>query len=143
MMKYVKMTSADFEFVARLEEEKSPETCKWLLEQLPWKVDMRHVSWSGNACFVRLGGLAHKLPFENPVRVPSKGEVLVYPGNIPYLQMGGEFFMAWGPCSFACQAGNLVGNHVLTITQGMERLEEYGRVVHLQGMQSMTVELMD
>ena len=140
-MKKIKLTSGDFTFLAQLEEGKSPETAKWLLKQLPWHIEMIHVSWSGSACFVRLEDLAFDVPFENPIRIPSKGEIIVYPGNIEWLQWGGEFFMSWGPCSIATQNGNLMGNHVLTIVEGNDRLEEFGRKVHLGGMQKMLVEL--
>ena len=141
-MKKVKLTSGDFTFIARLEEEKSPETCKWLLSKLPWKIDMVHVSWSGNACFAILEDQAHSVPFEEPIRIPSKGEIIVYPGNLPNIQMSGEFFMAWGTCSIACQNGNLMGNLVLTIIEGNEKLEEYGTLVHFSGAQPMVVELL-
>lgn len=140
-MKKIKLTSNKFTFIARLEEEKNPETCKWLLGKLPWTVEMIHVSWSGNACFAPIGEQAFDVPYENPIRIPSKGEIIIYPGNIRHLQYGGEFFMAWGPCSIATQNGNLMGNHVLTIIEGMENIEEYGRMVHFKGAQSMTVEL--
>ena len=129
--------------MARLEEEKSPETCKWLLAKLPWEVEMAHVSWSGNACFASIGSQAYAVPWERPLRIPAKGEIIIYPGNIPHLQMGGEFFLSWGPCSIACQNGNLMGNLVLTITEGLDKLEEYGALVHFGGQQKMTVELAD
>ncbi len=140
-MKKIKLTSGGFTFVARLEEGKSPKTCEWLLKRLPWTIEMIHVSWSGSACFARLGDQAYSVPLENPIRIPSKGEIIVYPGNIKTLQMGGEFFLAWGPCSIATQLGNLMGNPVLTIEEGLERLEEFGRLVHIGGAQTMIVEL--
>ncbi|MDR1518944.1 MAG: DUF3830 family protein [Planctomycetota bacterium] len=140
-MKTVTLASGEFAFTARLEEEKSPQSCNWLLELLPWTAEMRHVSWSGNACFAQLGDLAHSVPFENPIRIPSRGEIIVYPGNIPHLQMGGEFFLSWGPCSIAAQNGNLMGNHVLTITEGLDRVEAFGRAVHLGGVRELRVEL--
>jgi hypothetical protein len=140
-MKTVTLASGEFAFAARLEEEKSPQTCDWLLKLLPWTVEMRHVSWSGNACFAVLGDLARSVPFENPIRIPSRGEIIVYPGNIPHLQMSGEFFLAWGPCSIATQNGNLMGNHVLTIMGGLDRVEAFGKAVHLGGVRELRVEL--
>jgi len=140
-MKLIQLTSGKFQFLAKLEEERSPQTCKWLVDQLPWEVEMRHVSWSGSACFADIGRQAHHLPFEAPIRIPSKGEIIVYPGNIPHLQMMGEFFLAWGPCSIACQNGNLMGNLVLTIIEGQEQLAEFGTLVHLGGLQKLQVTL--
>jgi hypothetical protein len=39
--------------------------------------------------------------------------------------------MSWGPCSIACQNGNLMSNHVLTIIEGNEQIEAFGQLVHL------------
>lgn len=39
-MTTIKMTSGEFTFLARLEEEKTPESSRWLLEQLPLTVTM-------------------------------------------------------------------------------------------------------
>ncbi len=142
-MKKVRLTSAGYTFIARLEEEKSPKTCEWLMKLMPWTVRMRHVSWSGSACFARLGDLAWEVPYESPIHIPSKGEIIVYPGNIPSLQMGGEFFLAWGPAAIHTQNGRLSGNLVLTVIEGGDKLAEYGEVVHLKGEQEMLVELLE
>ena len=142
-MKHIKITSGKYEFIARLEEEKSPESCKWLLSMLPWTDQMIHVSWSGNACFFRLQERAFSVPFEDPIRIPSKGEVILYPGNIPSLQMGGELYLAWGPNAIACGNGNLMGNHVLTIEEGLDQLAEYGNEVHIGGGQTTTLTLIE
>ncbi|MEY8338851.1 DUF3830 family protein [Lachnospiraceae bacterium 62-35] len=141
-MKMVKMTSGRFTFTARLEEEKSPETCKWLLKQLPWDVGMIQVIWSGKACFMPLGDMAFGLPDEHMTRIPSKGEIIVYPGNVPHLQWDGEFFMSCGPCSIATQMGHLYGNLVLTIVEGIEDLEEFSNEVQYKGEQIVHLELM-
>jgi hypothetical protein len=140
-MKTLALNSGEFAFTARLEEKKSPQTCNWLLGLLPWTVEMRHVSWSGNACFAALGDFAYSVPFEDPIRIPSRGEIIVYPGNLPHLQMSGEFFLSWGPCSIATQNGNLMGNHVLTITEGLDRVEAFGKAVHFGGVRKLHIEL--
>ena len=142
-MKKIRLTSKEIVFIARLEEEKSPETAKWLFGLLPWQLTMIHVSWSGSACFAQLEELAYSVKPENPIRIPSKGEIIIYPGNIPTLQMGGEFFLSWGPCSIATQLGHLFGNHVLTIVEGLEDLERFGKRVHLEGAQPLLVELVE
>ena len=143
-MKKIKITSGAYTFIARLEEEKSPESCRWLLSMLPWTDSMIHVSWSGNACFFRLQDRAWSVPYEgSPIRFPSKGEVLLYPGNQPDLQMGGELYFAWGHNAFSCGNGNLSGNHVLTIESGLENLEEFGKKVHIEGRQETKLELIE
>jgi hypothetical protein len=151
-MKHIKMASSKFTFIARLEEKKSPQTCKWFLNLLPFTGDMIQVLWSGFACFILLDSSSqyeglpatdvdHTVPFENPIRIPSKGEIIMYPGNMPHLQEGGEIFMAWGPCKITCQNGNLMGNHFLTIVEGNENLEEFGITVLTKGAQTMCFEL--
>ena len=110
---------------------------------LPWTDSMIHVSWSGNACFFRLQDRAWQVPYENPIHVPSIGEVLVYPGNRPDLQMGGELYFAWGPNKFSCGNGNLSGNHVMTIIEGLENLAAFGDRVHIDGHQMTTLELIE
>ena len=142
-MKKVKMTSGKFTFIARLQEEKSPVTCKWLLDRLPWDAKMIQVIWSGKACFMPLEDWAHGLPDEYMTRIPSKGEIIVYPGNVPHLQWDGEFFMSCGPCSIATQMGHLYGNLVLTITEGVEDLEEFSTIVQRKGEQTLHIELME
>ncbi len=88
-MKKILMRSGQYEFIAVLEEEKSPKTCEWLLNKLPWTVDMIHVSWSGEACFARLLDQAWGLPYESVLRIVHPGQIIVYPGGKPDLQMSG------------------------------------------------------
>lgn len=142
-MTRIKITSGKFTFIGKLEEEQCPKTCAWFLNLLPYRETMIHVSWSGQASFIRLQDLGHGVPFECATSRPSKGEVLMYPGNIPTLQMGGEIFLPWGGNVFACPNGNLVGNHFMTIIEGKEHLDEFGRTVHLQGGQEIVFEKLD
>ncbi|TWH58128.1 uncharacterized protein DUF3830 [Desulfitobacterium sp. LBE] len=139
-MTSIKITSGKFTFIGRLEEEKCPKTCEWFLNLLPYKETMIHVSWSGQASFIRLEDLGHNVPFENATSRPSKGEVLMYPGNIPYLQMSGEIYLSWGGNVLACPNGNLAGNHFMTIIEGNEQLAEFGNTVHLHGGQEIVFE---
>ena len=44
-MKHIKLTSNEFTFIARLEEEKSPQTCKWFLNLFPFTGEMMQVLW--------------------------------------------------------------------------------------------------
>ena len=142
-MKKVLLKSGDFEFVAVMEEEKSPKTCEWLLNKLPWEIGMIHVSWSGEACFGRLLDQAWGLPYESTLRIVHPGQIIVYPGGKPELQMSGEFYLGWGYNEINCDNGPLSGNHVLTIVEGMDRLEEFGVKVHYEGLQKMTVSLLE
>lgn len=140
-MQKILMQSGDFRFIAQLDES-NPETCRWFLSKLPWDTQMIHVSWSGEASYVRLGDLAHSVPFEHAMRVPSRGDVLVYPGNIPNLQISGELFLCWGQSTFACENGNLTGNRLMYIVEGNDRLQEFGETVHLKGAQCVRFSLL-
>ncbi|TWH58120.1 uncharacterized protein DUF3830 [Desulfitobacterium sp. LBE] len=142
-MTRIKITSGEFSFVGRLEEEKSPKTCEWFLNLLPYKETMIHVSWSGNASFIRLKNLGHGVPFEKATCRPSKGEVMMYPGNIPHLQMGGEIWIPWGGCVLSCPNGNLAANHFMTIIEGNEKLTEFGQTIHLHGGREVVFETLD
>ncbi|MDQ7092640.1 DUF3830 family protein [Desulfosporosinus sp. PR] len=142
-MTKIKITSGKFTFIARLEEEKSPKTCEWFLNLLPYQETIIHVSWSGQASFIRLKDLGHSVPFENASSRPSKGEVMMYPGGVPHLQMGGEIFIPWGGCVLACPNGNIAGNHFLTIIDGNDQLADFGRTVHEEGGQIIRFEKLE
>jgi hypothetical protein len=58
------------------------------------------------------------LPPENAIAYPSPGEVLL---------------IAYGPSRFACMAGPLAGNPVLSIEDGLARLIVLGRQILWHG----------
>ena len=49
-----------------------------------------------------------------------------------------EILVAYGPCCFASKAGQLAGNHVLTIREGLDRLAVAGRSVLWDGAKPIT-----
>ena len=51
-----------------------------------------------------------------------------------------EILFAYGSVQFASKVGVLAGNHFLTITEGMERLAEFGRGVLWGGAQDILFE---
>lgn len=122
-------------FSGRLLPEKAPETCKWFLARLPFKVTMIQAAWSGMAIFCGLDNSAKRIPFESATSYPAKGEVLMYPGN--ELGNTGEIYIPYGGNRFACPIGQIAGNHFLTIEEGIERLPEFGRFVRHKGAQEM------
>ena len=77
------------------------------------------------------------LDFENHTSYPSKGELLIYPGGISEMEM----ILAYGGVSFASKVGQLAGNHVLTITEGLDQLYELGRKTLYEGAQNTRIEL--
>ena len=137
-MTKVMLTCGDYQFFARLEEEKAPRTCAIFKKMLPIEDRLIHVSWSGEGMWIPMGDTRWEgLDFENHTSDPSKGELLIYPGGISEMEM----ILAYGGVSFASKVGQLAGNHVLTITEGLDQLYELGRKTLYEGAQNIRIEL--
>lgn len=136
-MKKIKITSGRYTFIAKLEEEKTPESCRWLLNKLPYKAVMIQAAWSGNAVFAGIHGEGNGVPFEHATSYPIPGQILMYPDG------GGEIYIAYGSNCFACPTGQLAGNPFLTIIEGAEQLVEYGQTVRMQGAHEMWFEALN
>ena len=137
-MTKVMLTCGDYQFFARLEEEKAPRTCAIFKKMLPIEDRLIHVRWSGEGMWIPMGDTRWEgLDFENHTSYPSKGELLIYPGGISEMEM----ILAYGGVSFASKVGQLAGNHVLTITEGLDQLYELGRKTLCEGAQNIRIEL--
>ena len=137
-MTKVMLTCGDYQFFARLEEEKAPRTCAIFKKMLPIEDRLIHVRWSGEGMWITMGDTRWEgLDFENHTSYPSKGELLIYPGGISEMEM----ILAYGGVSFASKVGQLAGNHVLTITEGLDQLYELGRKTLYEGAQNIRIEL--
>ena len=137
-MTKVMLTCGDYQFFARLEEEKAPRTCAIFKKMLPIEDRLIHVRWSGEGMWIPMGDTRWEgLDFENRTSYPSKGELLIYPGGISEMEM----ILAYGGVSFASKVGQLAGNHVLTITEGLDQLYELGRKTLYEGAQNIRIEL--
>ena len=137
-MTKVMLTSGDYQIFARLEEEKAPRTCAIFKKMLPIEDRLIHVRWSGEGMWIPMGDTRWEgLDFENHTSYPSKGELLIYPGGISEMEM----ILAYGGVSFASKVGQLAGNHVLTITEGLDQLYELGRKTLYEGAQNIRIEL--
>ena len=137
-MTKVMLTCGDYQFFARLEEEKAPRTCAIFKKMLPIEDRLIHVRWSGEGMWIPMGDTRWEgLDFENHTSYPSKGDLLIYPGGISEMEM----ILAYGGVSFASKVGQLAGNHVLTITEGLDQLYELGRKTLYEGAQNIRIEL--
>ena len=137
-MTKVMLTCGDYQFFARLEEEKAPRTCAIFKKMLPIEDRLIHVRWSGEGMWIPMGDTRWEgLDFENHTSYPSKGELLIYPGGISEMEM----ILAYGGVSFASKVGQLAGTHVLTITEGLDQLYELGRKTLYEGAQNIRIEL--
>ena len=135
-MSDVVISSGAFRFAARFETEAAPHTCDAFMKLLPFTNRLLHVRWSGEAVWVPLGDLALGVPPENATSYPSPGQVILYPGGVSET----ELLISYGATCFASQAGQLAGNHFLTIVSGVEHLRTLGVAALWQGAQPIVIE---
>jgi len=132
----IRITSGAFVFTARLERDAAPRTCERFLTMLPYRERIIHVRWSGEACWIPLGALDLGLAPENATSYPAPGQILLYPGGISET----EILIGYGAARFASKAGQLAGNHFLTIIDGLDRLRPLGELTLWQGAQPILFE---
>ncbi|BDG71570.1 DUF3830 family protein [Roseomonas fluvialis] len=121
-------------FEAVYESKDAPKTVARFCDFIPYSNRIIHVRWSGEACWIPMGDYDLGLSFENATSHPAPGHVIVYPGGVSET----EILIAYGPTAFASKAGPLAGNHVLTITGGLDRLAVIGRSVLWDGAKPIT-----
>ena len=129
----IRITAGPFAFAARFEREAAPLTCAKFRRLLPYRERLIHVRWSGEACWIPLGSLDLGLPAENATSYPAPGQILLYPGGVSET----EILLAYGPVRFASKAGQLAGNHFLTIVEGLENLRPLGELTLWSGAQTI------
>ena len=133
----LRITAGEFEFTARLEEERAPQTIAALQRMLPLDSELVQARWSGESAWVPLGWeLDLGLGPENATTYPAPGELLLYPGGLSEV----EILFPYGATNFASKMGQLAGNHFATIESGQERLPELGETVLRQGAQPIRFE---
>ncbi|MBL8647657.1 MAG: DUF3830 family protein [Sphingosinicella sp.] len=132
----IRITAGDLVFLARLERERAPETCRYFLSLLPYKTQFVHVRWSGEGCWVPLGDAPVPFTFENATSYPVPGQMIFYPGG--YSET--EILLAYGAVNFASKLGQLAGNHFLTIVEGLDQLPVLGKRALWQGAQDVLIE---
>src|SRR3954447_1479949 len=135
-MQHLNITAGPFAFTARVETGAAPRTCAAFVRALPFASEIVHVRWSGEAVWMPLGELDFGVGPENATSYPAPGEIILYPGGISET----EILLPYGPVCFASKAGQLAGNHFLTIVSGAERLHELGRMALYRGAQPIRFE---
>ncbi|MBS0333429.1 MAG: DUF3830 family protein [Proteobacteria bacterium] len=136
-MAQVTVTSGAYRFASRLEEALAPRTCALFKSWLPYRQKLIHVRWSGEGCWIPLGHGDTALPYENATSYPAPGQFIFHPGGVSEA----EILVAYGPVRFASKAGQLAGNPFLTITEGLDRLADLGRLTLQAGAQDILFEL--
>ncbi len=123
-------------FAGHLEMETAPASCAWLMQLLPLHGRVMHARWSGEAGWVPLGSQVPLAP-ENATVYPQMGQVLLYSGGFSEP----ELLISYGACAFACKAGNLAGNHVITLEGDLTRLREIGQDLLCSGSEEFQLAL--
>ncbi|MBX6329481.1 MAG: DUF3830 family protein [Pseudolabrys sp.] len=136
-MSVLQITAGPFVFSARFEENLAPRTCATFRQHLPFASRIIHVRWSGEAVWIPLGEQDFGLSFENPTSYPAPGAIILYPGGISET----EILLAYGAVRFASKAGQLAGNHFATITTGLDKLGDMGRLTLWSGAQPIRFEI--
>jgi hypothetical protein len=131
----LRITSGEFAFVARLEEEAAPQTVAAFRRLLPLESRVVHVRWSGESMWIPFGDLDVGVGFENATSYPNPGEILLYPGGVSET----ELLFPYGHSAFASKAGMLAGNHFATVVEGGDRLRELGERCLWQGAQEIAL----
>jgi uncharacterized protein DUF3830 len=127
----IEIVAAGFRFTARLQEEAAPRTVAAFRRLLPLESKLIQARWSGQSAWIPFGELEVGIGPENATSYPAPGEILLYPGGISET----EILFPYGPTCFASKAGQLAGNHFLTIVDGNEQLHELGEKVLWEGAQ--------
>ncbi len=135
----IRITAGPHVFRARLEEQTAPKTCEAFLKLLPYRQNLIHARWSGEACWVPLGDFRLGVDLENPVSHPAPGQLLFYPGGISEC----EILVPYGKAAFACKDGPLSGSPFLTIMEGGQDLPDLGRLTLWKGAQDIVFEEME
>ena len=132
----LRIIAGPYSFLARLERALAPRTCARFEAMLPYRERLIHVRWSGEACWIPLGGLDLGLGYENATSYPAPGQILVHPGGVSET----EILLAYGAVRFASKVGQLAGNHFLTIVEGLDQLRTLGEATLWQGAQPIAFE---
>src|SRR5215210_9134127 len=128
-MDHLRVTAGPFVLMARLETAAAPKTCAAFCKALPFVSKIVHVRWSGEGVWMPLSDLDFGVGYENHTSYPAPGQLILYPGGVSET----EILLAYGPVCFASKAGQLAGNHFLTIVEGLEKVHPLGRAVLYKG----------
>jgi len=132
----IRITAGPFTFAGRFERIAAPQSCVKFASMLPYRERLIHVRWSGEACWIPLGGLDLGLGYENATSYPAPGQLLLYPGGISET----EILLAYGSVRFASKVGQLAGNHFITITSGLDDVVKLGKMTLWEGAQKIRFE---
>lgn len=137
---HASLTLGTARFRARLETGLAPQSCRALLALLPYQGTVLHARWSGEAAWSPLGDrwpAQAALPEEQATAEPPPGQLLLYAGP----RSEPELLIPYGATRFACRAGGLRGNPVLTVFEQLDELARAGRGLLESGAAILRIEL--
>ena len=132
----LRITVGPRQYFARWEIDRAPETCAVFREMLPLRGRILQARWSGEALWVPLGNRRTKLAAENALTRVASGQILFYAGDVSEM----EILLPYGLAEFACQYGELAGNHVATIVDAGAEWRDFGEHVWWHGAQDLTID---
>jgi len=136
-MPKIRLTAGAYTFLGHLETGLAPRTCAAFLKHMPFASRIIHVRWSGEGVWMPLGDFDFGVGFENNTCYPAPGQIVLYPGGVSET----EILLAYGAVNFASKAGQLSGNHFMTLTTGIENLQSLGRKTLWEGAQDVRIAL--
>ena len=122
-------------FRAKVHNEKAPETCRLLMENMPITGKVIQARWSGEAVWLQMDAYMIKAPQENATSYPGPGQILYYPGGVSEK----EILIPYGSARFASKFGLLPGNHFATIVDDYELLYKMGEKVLWEGAKKIKI----
>lgn len=132
----MKIKIGEYSFSAVFEDGKSPASCAAFRQAMPFKSQVVHVRWSGEAMWIPLGEMDFDVGYEDATAYPAPGQILLYPKGISET----EILIAYGSVHFASKAGSLAGNHFATITSDLDKLRDVGVATLWQGAKPIIFE---
>ena len=128
----------EWRFTGHLEAAAAPRSVAWLSARLPLEGVSLHARWSGEAAWMPIEQEV-ALDYENALSYPHPGQILLYAGT----KSGPELLLPYGYCAFACRAGELAGNHVITLEHDSSSLNSLGHALLFRGAQRFSLRCMD
>lgn len=126
-------------FAAHLQWDLAPQSCKRLTAMLPFRGDVIHARWSGEAIWSPMSTVwpdPSTLEREHATGYPEPGEVLLFADR----RSEPELLIAYGETRFASKAGPLEGNPVLLIREDLPRLVECGHEILMHGAMELLID---
>lgn len=115
---------------------RSLQTSEAFLKQMPFEGKIAHVRWSGEGVWIPLGDLDFGVGYENHTSHPAPWHIILYPSGISET----EILLAYGGVDFSSKMGQLAGNHFITLTSNLDKLQALGQLVLWEGAQDIRFE---